>query len=269
MKSIKTYLKERKSVRDFQDRRLNTDDASNVRNAIVEVKEKLGWDEVDLSLVEDGEKVFKALDGKAGYAGVFIKSGAYVPVIYSDDQMINHIKAAFYMGDLITKLLELNLGSCIITLNDDIKSEKEAVFGPKGADAKYVIALGYPEEKKAFTPEPTSSRLKVEDIVFLDENFEKPATEKLRQMNMLDLFSELKSAPSYKNLQPWRFVLEGGCVYAFVKNSIDLVHSVADVGFAMYYFQEMAKTMGIDNNWEIVENINSEGAYIKLGRYKI
>ena len=88
-------------------------------------------------------------------------------------------------------------------------------------------------------------------------------------MNMLDLFSELKSAPSYKNLQPWRFVLEDGCVYAFVKNSIDLVHSVTDVGFAMYYFQEMAKTMGIDNNWEIVENIDPQGDYIKLGRYKI
>lgn len=269
MKSIKTYLKERKSVRDFQDRRLNTDDASNVRNAIKEVKEKLGWQEVDLDLVEDGEKVYKALEGKAGYGGVFLKSAAYIPVIYSDDQMLNHIKAAFYMGDLITKLLDLKLGSCIITLNDEIKAEKEEVFGPRGSDAKYVIALGYPEEKKAFTPEPTSSRLKVEDLVFLDENFEKPATEKLRQMNMLDLFAELKSAPSYKNLQPWRFVLENGYVTAFVKNSVDLVHSVTDVGFAMYYFQEMAKTMGIDNNWEIVESINPEGDYIKLGRYKI
>ncbi|MDO5028070.1 MAG: nitroreductase family protein [Bacillota bacterium] len=269
MKSIKSYLKERKSTRNFQDRRLNTDDTSNVRNAIKEVADDLGWDQVQVDLIENGEKVYKVLDGKAGYNGVFVKAWTYMPIKYSADNLINQIKAAFYIGNITTKLYQLKLGSVVITLGDNIKEEKEALFGPDGKDVHYIIGLGYPEDKKAFTPEPSAPRLNVEDIVFLDENFEKPATDKLREMNLLDLFSDLKYAPSYKNLQPWRFVLDNGILYAYVKNGEMLDHSVVDVGLSMYFFQELAKSMGIDNNWEILENIDPSGDYIKLGRYKI
>lgn len=263
------YLKERKSIRDFADKKLGKDEISNLQNAINEVNRAFGWNEVELNLVEDGEKVIKVLAGKAGYAGVLIEAPSYISVKYSDKEKINIIKGAFVMGEITTKILELKLGHCIVTLNDEIEAEKTELFGPEGKNVNYIIAVGYPQAKRAFTPEPTSSRKAVEEIAFVDEKFEKPATDKLRTLNMLDLFSALKLAPSYKNKQPWKFLIKDGEVVAFVQNDEELNYSLTDVGLIMYYFKEMANTMGINGNWDIVTELVAEGDYIKLGRFKI
>lgn len=267
--ALMNFLKNRRSVRDFKDKDLKADDISNIENAIDEIHRDFPWDDVKLELITDGKEVYEELEGKAGYAGVMISAPAYILLRYKNRDKINSIKGAFLMGELNTKLVELDLGSCVITLDETLEAEKDKLFGITGKNIDYIVAVGYPEAKKPFNPEATSYRYAVEEIAFVDEDFERPAREKLDQLGMLELFNALRYAPSYKNKQPWRFLIGDGEVYAYVVNDEDLEHSLTDVGIIMYYFQEMTDQMGIRNNWEIVKDLDTTGDYVKVGRYKI
>lgn len=266
---MKNFLKNRRSVREFEARPLGLDEVSNLKNAISELSEEFGWDDIKLELIEDGSDIYRELDGKAGYAGVMVKAPSYITVQYSNRDKINYLKGAFILGELTTKIRALDLGNCVITLNDEIIETKKSLFGQAGENIDYIVALGFPKGKIPFTPEPTSSRKPLEEIVYTDESFKISAVDKLKDLNMLDLFSVLRYSPSYKNNQPWRFVVKDTEVLAFVENNDDLKHSLTDVGICMYYFQMLVKSMGIRNNWEIVSELVPEGEYIKLGRFKI
>lgn len=267
--AMMSFLKERKSVRDFDGRNLSADDISNIQHAISEIEEDFGWDEIKLELIEDGEKVFKEFENHAGYAGVMIEAPSYISVKYANRDKMNYLKGAFVLGDMITRLLDLKLGSCVITVGDDALESKKNVFGLAGENIDYLIAVGHAKATAPYQKEVYSNRKPVEQIVFLDENFTKPANDKLRDLNMLDLFSALIHAPSYKNKQPWKFLLGQGEVFAYVENDDELQYSLTDMGIIMYYFQQMAKQMGIRGNWEIVSELVPHGDYIKLGRFKI
>lgn len=263
------FLKQRKSVREFENRPLDPDEVSNIRNAISTIEEEFGWDEVKLELNLDSDLIFNELDGKAGYAGVMIKAPGFITVQYANRDKMNYLKGAFVLGELETKILDLNLGSCIITLEDHLLESKRELFGLKGENIDFLVAVGYPYTRPPFTPEATSTRRAVDEIAFLDEDFTRPASDKLFNLNMLDLFSVLRFSPSYKNKQPWRFLVSDKEIFAYVVNDADLKHSMTDMGIVMYYFQEMANRMGIRNNWEIVSELEAEGNFIKLGRFKI
>lgn len=267
--ALMNFLKERRSVREFKDKELKADDISNVNNAIEEIERNFQWNDIKLELDTDGDVIYHVLDGKAGYSGVMIKSPAYIMMRYGHEDKINKIRGAFVMGELISKLVDLNVGSCVITLDKSLVAEKEELFGIEGNNVDYLIAVGYPEARKPFNPEATSFRYAVEEIAFTDEKLERPAREKLNQLNMLDLFNTLRYTPSYKNKQPWKFRIGDGEIFVYVKNDEDLDHSLTDVGIIMYYFQEMAASMGIKNNWEIAEDLDLGADYIKLGKFKI
>ncbi|NLW42280.1 MAG: nitroreductase [Tissierellia bacterium] len=267
--ALMNFLKERRSVREFENRPLDPDDVSNIRNVIAEIGEEFGWDEVTLDLNLDSDLVFNELDGKAGYAGVMIKAPGYITVQYGNRDKMNYLKGAFVLGELETRIISLGLGYCIVTLDDNLVDSKRELFGLKGENIDFIIAVGYPYRRPPFNPEATSSRKTVDEIVFTDENFTKPASNELFKLNMQDLFYALRFSPSYKNKQPWRFLVNGSEVYAYVVNDDELRHSMTDMGIIMYYFQEMAKTMGIRGNWEIVKDLEADGPFIKLGRFKI
>lgn len=267
--TLMNFLKKRKSVREFENRPLDPDEVSNIRNAISEIEEEFGWDEVKLDLNLDSDLIFNELDGKAGYAGVMIKAPGYISVQYGNRDKMNYLKGAFILGELETKLINLDLGSCIVTLGDELLESKKELFGLKGENIDFLVAVGYQQLRPPFNPEATSTRRAVDEIAFTDEAFTRPASDKLFSLNMLDLFSVLRYSPSYKNKQPWRFLVKDSEIFAYVVNDADLKHSMTDMGIVMYYFQEMAKSMGIRKNWEIVTELNDEGNFIKLGKFKI
>ncbi len=259
------FLRERRSVRDFENKKLTSDDISNIQNAITEISGEFGWNDIKVNFVENGEEVFNEYDKRAGYEGVMISAPSYIRLNYTGQDKITNLKGAFVIGELITRLVDLGLGSCVITVDE----EKVLGQDQTSDDTDYLIAVGYKKAVAPFAKEPFSTRKPVEEVVFLDENFTKPANEKLKDLNMLDLFSALIHAPSYKNKQPWKFLLKEGEVLSYVENDGDINHSLTDMGIIMYYFQQMAKTMGIRGNWEIVSDLNPIGNYIKLGRFKI
>lgn len=268
--SMQTYLRKRKSIRDFKPNALKPNDRAFVEQSIKDTHDEFDWNDVSLDFILEGEKVYEAFDGKAGYAGVMIKAPHYVRVTESADNLMVNTKAAFDMASFTSKLVENGIANCIITLGDNIEDAKKQAFGDNwSGKAEYLIAIGYPEDKGYFEKVKPSERYSVSEIVFEDEDMDHPATELLENLNMLELFSVLRFSPSYKNKQPWRFVVTSSEIYAYVLNDAELAHSLTDMGMIMYYFQELVEKMGIDGSWEIATELDTSKGFIKLGRFKI
>lgn len=267
---MNNFLRKRKSVRDFVQEDLSKDKISEIKDVLVDVKDAKGADAVEFVLWENSEEIQENLKGVAGYSGVMINAPAYITMSYNNVGPAYVIKGAYAMEALISKLNNAGLETCWVTLFDVAKPAERYLFGEKGDMIDYILAVGYPKAKTPFNPLPTSNRKTVEEFVFLDESFTKPAIEKLKQKSMLDLFYNLRNAPSHFNKQPWYFVLKDAELDLFLINDKDLKYSLTDGGVIMYYFAELAKFMGLEGEWKLVETFDYVlGDKVKVGTYRI
>ena len=261
------FLKERRSVREYQDKDLSSDQISNINNAITEVEEAGARDYVKFHLVEDSDRFYELLDGKAGYAGVMIKAPAYIAMEYKEESLEALLQGAVFMEELITKLQGLDLSTAWITLGAASEEAREQLFGIHGDNISYALSVGKAKGKRPFDRPVTSSRLDVDQIVFTDRTFEHPAMEEVKNYGMRELFDALRNAPSHKNLQPWRFVLADGVVTLYLRADDNTNWSLTAGGIIMYYFQRLAEKMGLTGAWEI--DIQEDGDFYKVGSFKL
>ena len=154
---------------------------------------------------------------------------------------------------MITVLNNKGLATCWISVDnvdDDLKKE---IFGESTNNIKFILAFGYQQPSPPYSEAPFSVKLGIEDYVFLNEIEKEIDTGKLDSMGLTDLFYYLRFAPSNKNLQPWRFVIKDA--------SIDLLmvyeewdrHLLMDAGIIMYYFEELAKSIGMKSKWQLID----------------
>ena len=67
------------------------------------------------------------------------------------------------------------------------------------------------------------------------------------------------------NTQPWRFVVKEHEIYLFMIKSDNNSRSLVDIGVSMFYFEEMAKTIGRYGKWDIILKDNSE--YLEIAKF--
>ena len=136
----------------------------------------------------------------------------------------------------------------------------------------YLLAIGHPVAKNPFIDEPFSSRVGIEDIVFKDEIGKVVSVDELESRGLDDLFYYVRFAPSSYNKQPWRFVLKDHKVILLMAYSNDEELNLADAGIIMYYFESLAKAIGINSKWELIDENNikdEECKYKYIGEFAI
>ena len=160
------FLQKRKSVRNFKTDTVPRDALENIKLLM----DEMGTNEsgISFSLYENGKIVAEGLRGKAGYAGVMIEAPHYIALDIDGDKPLNILKGGYCLEKLNTKIVDLDIDTCWITVDSVDADTKRAIFGENGTGIDYLIALGYGQKKKLFDPEVTSSRLNVEEIVFAD-----------------------------------------------------------------------------------------------------
>ncbi|RKD31244.1 nitroreductase family protein [Thermohalobacter berrensis] len=284
------FLKERISVREYKDKKIDDNLKENIKENINLIHKKCRDNNIKLSFLEDGNKIYEKLEGKAGYSGVMIKSPYYIGLEIKEKDYKTLISSAYFTESLITEIENLGLGTCWIDVNDVSDEIKKELFS--SIHLKYLISIGYPKHKikqmdspKEFDylgkrwivgkrpagSSPTSSRLSVEEIVYKEKWGNKIGTNELENRGLLDLFYYVRYTPSHLNKQPWRFILENNKI---VLNTIEPKDkkNFIDLGIMMYYFENIAKEMGITGNWKLLD-INSENVedkdYIAIGEFKI
>ena len=259
------FLQKRKSVRNFKNDNVPRDALENIKLLMDEMdREESG---ISFSLYENGKIVAEGLRGKAGYAGVMIEAPHYIALDIEDDKPLNILKGGYCLEKLNTKIVDLDIDTCWITVDNVDEDTKKAIFGENGTTIDYLIAIGYGQKKKLFDPEVTSSRLNVEEIVFAETIGQAISIETLENYGLFDVFSSVRYAPSHKNFQPWRFVLKGTDVETYMLKSDEDNRSLIDMGVVLFYMEEMLKTVGINKKWTI--DLKDAGKYYYIGYFTI
>lgn len=261
---VTNFLQKRKSVRDFKETAVDKYEMEIIKDAINQISKE---DEALLkfNLFENGSIISKELQGKAGYNGVMIEAPHYISIAAEKESLENKLKIGYALEKLNTKIVDLNIDTCWITVDEVDEKTMKSVFGEGGEKINYLIAFGYAKAKKLFSKETTSSRLPVSDVVFHDDLGNKIAVEVLEERGLLDIFSTIVYAPSHKNFQPWRFVVKDSEVVSYMVKSDEDLRSLVDMGVILFYFEELARDKGINNKWKL--NFHEEGNYLKIGEF--
>lgn len=248
---MKNFLKDRKSIREFRNKKVETEKIKTIRSYIRSLEEDNG--SFSFRLYENGDYIYEQLKGIGGYSGLMIESPHYIALEETRDERNALIYGAYQMEKLITKLNQLGLETCWVSV-DTIKDEfKEIVFGEHTGNIDYMIAVGYGKRKNPFAKEITSSRLGVDEIVYSERIGEKPEDQQLEHRGLGDLFYYVRFAPSKWNSQPWRFLLKKDRVILLIRYKDDYSQHLVEAGIVMYYFRELSRTIGIENEWEFLE----------------
>ena len=262
----KNLLKYRTSTREYKDEKLDEATAKKVYEIVNEEAEKLGRENLAFLLNTDGDSVYKALDGVAGYRGVMIKSPAYIALDARNNDAATIVKGAYGVEEIITKLNKLGLETCWITVNDVDETVKQSAFNYSEGDINILLAVGYPlndeRRERSFR-----DRGATEDLVFLGD-FDTPATdEDLKYRGLGHIFDYAKFAPSSNNSQPWRFLIVDDELRLYIedyKGDVNLI----DAGIMMYYIDELSKAYAMPLGFEIEPKIGSD-KYTYIGMTKM
>ena len=110
------FLKKRKSVREFKNKKINSDILDEIKLYLDSLEREYGTGNLKFKLYEYGEKLYEGLRGIGGYSGVMIESPHYIGLELIDDKDRNTIYGSYYMEKLITKFkhygIRYLLGKC-------------------------------------------------------------------------------------------------------------------------------------------------------------
>ena len=250
------FLKSRTSTRDFKDTKLDEGTLEKVYKMVDEEIVKLGKDDLAFIVQSDGESVYKALDGLAGYKGVMIKAPAYLALNTLNDNPASLVKGAYGVEELITKLNALGLGTCWITVGDVDSEVKKSIFNYDGGHLNLLLAVGYPVDESV-REHQFDDRLGIGEFVYMDRLGNPATNEDLEQRGLEDVFAYARFAPSAYNAQPWRFVVVDDLINLYIKDYKGDVN-LLDAGIIMYYIDKLGESISMGSNWDIEPKINND-----------
>jgi nitroreductase len=250
---------DRRSIRDYKNKKVNPDVLDKIRQILREIESQYAEGGFEFKLYENGDNIYNGLKGLAGYSGIMVKSPHYIAVDIKKKEDKTIIYSAYYMEELVTKLNELDLDTCWISVYDvDMKKRKE-VFGESSNEINFILAFGYPKRNNPLLKKPYSARIGVEEMVF-HKDIDNPASiEYLEQRGLADTFFYLRYAPSIKNRQPWRFIVTDDKVHLLVKYDDEQNPPLVDAGVAMYYFEALQELQGVKHKWSLLDGFLHEG----------
>ena len=212
-------------------------------------------------------EVFEQLKGFVGYNNRMIEAPHYL-IFLSEEKDYYIENAGYRVQDIMLKAWSLGVASSWITFENGEEIKKKIGID---SDKKLValIALGYEDahnkvlyEKGSkyntssnvkLVEDNTSERLGIRDLVFSKEWGEKADPDELVNYGLLEGFFYGILAPSYKNRQPWRFIVDNGTVVLAVKKDIYVTEyeERIDTAVIMLYFDAIIESTLYNITWKL------------------
>lgn len=244
-------LENRKSVREYQKNQLNSKEIKELEKFLNEVKVLRKNIEVNFAFIEDGWQKEDILKGRAGYVGNPILAPHYVALL-SESKEGYLLNTAYILEQLVLKAVELNIGSCWVSVEKDAGGLKDALGIDKPGEIVAMVALGYPKTRIPFTKKSVSSRIGVEDFVFKGQWGKPISHEELEMMGIERILHSIRLAPSWANLQPWRLIIDNDQIILTVGGKdVEEKHLMLDAGIMMLYMERAFNQEGLVANWSI------------------
>ena len=104
---MSSFLKSRKSVREFRKKKINDDNILKINLYIEAINTSQDRNGTRFKFIEDGSNLYEKLKDLGGYSGVMIESPHYISLRVRDngESLIN---GAYHMESIISKLNKLS-----------------------------------------------------------------------------------------------------------------------------------------------------------------
>lgn len=289
LKMIK-IMEKRRTIREYKEAALSAQVMNHVREAINTVPTLSANAKVEIGILLDGKNVYKSLDGIVGYHGVMINAPHYM-IMMCEDLQDNFIETGFIGEWLSLELIKIDMGSCWLqtAAKSDLIKEKLGIssdlvvasivaFGePKSSgrlskiydasgnySASALTKFGYPYIDASYKDESHSDRLSIKEIVYYKTFGSTMELDDIEKLGFEEVFFYMRFAPSWGNLQPWRFVLQSDKLILTMKKNETLEPHIwwIDAGIAMLYLDTAMRSKGFSGEWILGEPICSEKAEI-------
>lgn len=273
MKMLKV-MEKRRTVRVYDGAPLSEAVMGKIQTMIESMPVFAGTESVQFTVLENGETVYEALDGIVGYNGIMINAPHYFLVTCDcadDYQVIG------FLGEwLALHLAKENIGTCWLTCTGKTAAIKEALSMEFEGEVAAMIAFGEPNEDKKLSriydfgsgpvndPNAVGSgseatvkdenyafKKAITEIVYLKTFGNEIDAEEIGKRGMDEVFYYMRNAPSWGNIQPWKFILDGERVVLTMElnPAIDLEVQKIDAGVAMLYFEVAMHDRGLGGKW--------------------
>jgi len=284
--SFREFTANVQSTRDYKETRLEEEILSELIGYLREINAGIGSDKGFYFVVlENGDEAFHNLEGIGGYSGVMIKSPHYIALSTLKEGPESEFYGAYYMQSIVKRLYEMNLDSCWINVRNVSQEIKTKLMKDNEGNLNYLLSFGLADDKakhrsvrttiahedSTFKQDPygtkvlkstdsDKARLSLGEIVYLHEWGKQATLEELENRGMADLFFYVRNAPSYKNIQPCRFILRNGETDLAVQNP-DNIENYVDAGIMMYTFEGLARELGIPSAWHFTQQKSYNNEY--------
>ena len=251
MENIEKLVRERRSVRTFDERAIDAGSIEKLRTFMAGIDNPYGIP-VEFKLLDAKEHKLSSpvVSGGELYVGGKIKRGA-------------HMEEAFgYAFELLVLCAQsLGLGTVWIGGTMDRGVFEKAMELGEGEVMPCVSPLGYPGKKMALRESMMRKGLKADDRrpfeeLFFDGSFDMPLTAEKAGKLAFPL-EMVRWAPSAVNKQPWRVVLTDSAAHFYLKKAKGFSDGGAgnmqkiDMGIALCHFALGAKEAGLDVNFSL------------------
>lgn len=262
----KEIISEIKSVRLYKEEEVDSKLLDELKQYYE--KGKRLFDNIEVEVIrKDKDEVFRQLENSAGYNNRMIEAPHYL--IFLSEEKEHYLENAGYrVQDMMLKAWSLGIASCWISFEDGEEIKKKlGIESDKKLAA--LIALGYEdahnkvlyENVSEYNPskaevqiveDNTTERLGIRDLVFSKEWGEKADPDELVNYGLLEGFFYGILAPSYKNRQPWRFIVDNGTVVLALKKDIYVTEyeEKIDTAVIMLYFDAIIGSTLYNVSWK-------------------
>ena len=245
--SVNETVKQRISVRTYAD----TPVPQAVREQILQyargIENPFGAD-VQMQFIE---KETAANGEKLGTYGFIKGARLFMGVTVKDTD-----KAAESVGyvfeQLVLYMTSLGLGTCWLGGTFNKSAFAEAMCIPEGHLFSILSPVGYPAKQrlteKVFRTSLKADARKPSDQLFFTDSFKTPL--QLQSVgDYAQALENLRLAPSARNIQPWRVVVEGNVFHFFKKGNMQFMQKV-DLGIGINHFCLTAHESGLHGKLE-------------------
>lgn len=256
-----------KSIRDYKKEEVSLQKLDQLKDYFNKGKRLV--EDIDIEvLLKNKSDVYEQLKDSAGYNDLMIEAPHYL--IFLSEEKDYYIENTGYAAeDIMLKAWELGIGSCWITFKDGEEIKKKlGINSDKKVTA--LISLGFDDNKNKViyetvyehNPSKTevkiiednvADRLGIRDVVFMNKWGNNADPDELTNMGLLEAFVSARRAPSTKNRQPWRFIVDDGTIILAVRSDsyADEYEEKIDAAVIMLYFEAIIDSTLFDMKWNL------------------
>ena len=240
---ITDTIKERTSVRTFADRQLDKNTVDTLNSSIAQASSPFGGQyTIELKQFDLRGPLSPSTYGTISGASWYLLLGIH-------DDEASALSAGYAMEQVVLKATELGLGTCWMALTFKGADFMRGSDMPASTPLKIISPVGYPAGRRRMLESITrlslgSAKRKPMDELFSEGTFGTPVSEGSVYYQPLAM---MRLAPSAKNTQPWRALVQGDRVWFYYVDKTEA--SLLDLGIGLCHFSLTLEHNGHTGTW--------------------